>query len=125
MFNWQTETWTRGADMAAARWYPSVAELANGEEVIVGGGPATAEVYQANGAIRALTGFTQYGGRTYPFMGSRPDAQLGLVGPYTAADGTIRPIGSTTLCLAATSTANSAAILLVTCNGNALQKWTW
>ena len=82
IFNWQTETWTRGNDMAAGRWYPSVAEMANGEEVIVGGGPATAEVYQTNGAIRALTGFTKYNQRLYPFMGSRPDAQLGLFGPY-------------------------------------------
>ena len=85
VFNWQAETWTRGNDMAAARWYPSVAQTANGEEVIIGGGPARAEVYQENGAIRALTGFTQYGGRAYPFMGSRPDTQLGLYGPYTTA----------------------------------------
>jgi hypothetical protein len=84
VFNWQTETWTRGNDMAAARWYPSVAEMANGEEVIIGGGPATAEAYQTNGAIRALSGFTQYSARAYPFMGSRPDTQLGLFGPYTA-----------------------------------------
>jgi hypothetical protein len=83
VFNWQTETWTRGNDMAAARWYPAVAEMANGEEVIIGGGPATAEVYQTNGAIRALPGFTQYSARTYPFLGSRPDTQLGLVGPFT------------------------------------------
>ena len=82
VFNWQTETWTRGKDMAAARWYPSVARMANGEEVIVGGGPTTAEVYQANGAIRPLTGFTRYGARLYPFLESRPDTQLGLIGPY-------------------------------------------
>ena len=82
VFNWQTETWTRGNDMAAARWYPAVAETANGEEVIVGGGPATAEVYQTNGALRALSGFTKYSARLYPFMGSRPDTQLGLFGPY-------------------------------------------
>ena len=83
IFNWQTETWSRGADMAAARWYPSVAETANGEEVIVGGGPATAEVYQANGAIRPLTNFTKYNARLYPFLGSRPDTQLGFLGPTT------------------------------------------
>jgi Domain of unknown function (DUF1929)/Ricin-type beta-trefoil lectin domain len=82
VFNWQTETWSRGNDMAAARWYPAVAETANGEEVIVGGGPATAEVYQTNGALRALSGFTKYSARLYPFMGSRPDTQLGLFGPY-------------------------------------------
>jgi hypothetical protein len=101
VFNWQTETWTRGNDMAAARWYPSVAETANGEEVIVGGGPATAEVYQTNGAIRALSGFTKYNARLYPFMGSRPDTQLGLFGPYatgytinTSGDGVITATGT-------------------------------
>ena len=84
IFNWQTETWSRGNDMAAGRWYPSLAEMANGELSIVGGGPATAEAYQANGAIRLLTGFTNttYGGRIYPFMGSRPDTLLQLYGPY-------------------------------------------
>jgi hypothetical protein len=81
VFNWQTETWTRGNDMAAARWYPAVAAMANGEEVIIGGGPATAEVYQTNGALRPLSGFTRYSARAYPFMGSRPDTQLGLFGP--------------------------------------------
>ncbi|MDI6103790.1 DUF1929 domain-containing protein [Actinoplanes sp. NEAU-A12] len=83
VFHWQTETWTRGNDMAGARWYPSVAETANGEEVIIGGGPTTAEVYQTNGAIRALPNFTKYSGRIYPFMVSRPDAQLGVFGPET------------------------------------------
>jgi len=83
IFDWKTETWSRGADMAGARWYPSVAETANGEEVIVGGGPSTAEVYQNNGAIRELTGFTKYNARLYPFMGSRPDTQLALFGPYS------------------------------------------
>ncbi|HET9411779.1 MAG TPA: galactose oxidase-like domain-containing protein [Candidatus Saccharimonadales bacterium] len=84
IFNWQTETWTRGANMASARWYPSVAAMANGEQVIIGGGPATAEVYQANSAIRVLTEFTNttYGNRLYPFMMSRPDVLLGLFGPY-------------------------------------------
>ncbi|WP_433797087.1 galactose oxidase-like domain-containing protein [Actinoplanes sp. CA-252034] len=82
VFNWQSETWTRGNDMAGARWYPSVTEMANGEEVIIGGGPATAEVYQTNGAIRPLPNFTKYNARIYPFMISRPDTQLGLFGPY-------------------------------------------
>lgn len=83
LFDWRTETWSRGRDMAAPRWYPSVAQTANGEEVIIGGGPSTAEVYQADGAIRPLTYFTQAGGRLYPFLGSRPDTQLAVLGPYT------------------------------------------
>jgi hypothetical protein len=103
IFNWQTERWSRGPDMAAARWYPSVTSMANGEQAIVGGGPATAEVYQKNGAIRRLPGFMNalYGGRVYPFMISRPDTQLGLFGPYntmytvnTAGNGVITGTGN-------------------------------
>lgn len=84
IFNWQTETWSLGKNMAAGRWYPSLATMANGELSIIGGGPARAEVYQTNGAIRPLPGFTNamYGGRIYPFMGSRPDTLLQLYGPY-------------------------------------------
>ncbi|MCW2621276.1 MAG: putative galactose oxidase [Frankiales bacterium] len=82
IFHWRTESWTRGADMAAGRWYPSVTTMANGEAVIVGGGPSPAEVYQTNGAIRRLPSFTDYSARRYPFMISRPDGLLGLFGPY-------------------------------------------
>ena len=84
IFDWQTETWSRGPDMAAGRWYPSVTEMANGEATVVGGGPSTDEVYQTNGSIRQLTNATDntYDGRQYPFMNSRPDTQLGLYGPY-------------------------------------------
>ena len=84
IFNWQTETWTRGSNMAGGRWYPSVTTMANGEQAIVGGGPAIAEVYGVNGTLRSLLGFNNaiYGDRIYPFMISRPDTQLGLFGPY-------------------------------------------
>lgn len=84
IFNWRTETWSRGPDMAAGRWYPSVAETANGEATIVGGGPAVDEVYQTDGSIRSLANISDgtYGGRLYPFMNSRPDTQLALYGPY-------------------------------------------
>ena len=84
IFDWKTETWSRGSNMAAGRWYPSVTAMANGELSIIGGGSERAEVYQTNGAIRSLPGFTNtlYGGRIYPFMGSRPDTLLQLYGPY-------------------------------------------
>lgn len=84
IFDWRTETWSRGKDMAAGRWYPSLATMANGEVAIIGGGPTKTEVYQTNGTIRSVTGFTNtaYGGRIYPFMTSRPDTQLQLLGPY-------------------------------------------
>jgi hypothetical protein len=82
IFDWQTETWSRGPDMAAERWYPSVAALGNDEAVIVGGGPAIPEVYQTDGTLRRLTGASGYSSRSYPFLVPRPDGQVELVGPY-------------------------------------------
>jgi len=81
IFDWRTETWSRGPDMAAARWYPSVAALGNDEAVIVGGGPALPEVYQTNGMLRRLTNASGYSDRSYPFLVTRPDGQVELVGP--------------------------------------------
>ena len=80
-FDWRTETWSRGPDMAAARWYPSVAALGNGEALIVGGGPGTAEVHTDDGTLRRLTGFRSFAQRIYPFLVPRPDGQVELVGP--------------------------------------------
>jgi hypothetical protein len=67
LFDWRTETWSRGPDMNSERWYPSVAALGSGEALIVGGGPATAEVYKTYRALRGLTGFTSFAKRAYPF----------------------------------------------------------
>lgn len=99
IFNWKTESWSRGPDMASGRWYPSVAAMANGENVIVGGGPATPEAYETNGLLRSLVGLTdnQYGDRVYPWMISRPDTLLGLFGPYNAThSANVSGIGVTT-----------------------------
>src|SRR5215207_8710632 len=82
IFDWRTETWSRGPDMASARWYPSVAALGNDEAVIVGGGPSIPEVYETNGALRRLTNASGYSARIYPFLVPRPDGQVELVGPY-------------------------------------------
>ena len=86
IFDWRTETWSRGPDMNAARWYPGVAALSNGEALIVAGGPATAEVYQTNGALRRLTGFSSFARRSYPFLVPRPDGQVELIGPDNRMD---------------------------------------
>jgi hypothetical protein len=86
IFDWRTEAWSRGPDMNAARWYPSVAALSNGEAVIVGGGPATAEVYQTNRVLRRLTGFSSFARRSYPFLVPRPDGKVELVGPDNRMD---------------------------------------
>jgi Domain of unknown function (DUF1929)/FG-GAP repeat len=83
IFNWQNETWSRGPNMAAERWYPAVQALGNDEAVIVGGGPAIPEVYQTNGTLRRLTNASGYSDRLYAFLTTRPNGQVELMGPST------------------------------------------
>jgi hypothetical protein len=83
IFNWQTETWKRGPNMAAERWYPAVQALGNNEAAIVGGGPAIPEVYQTDGTLRRLSTASGYSARLYPFLTTRPDGQIELLGPST------------------------------------------
>jgi hypothetical protein len=81
IFDWRNETWSRGPDMSAGRWYPSLAALGNDEAVIVGGGPAVPEVYQTDGTFRRLTNASGYSAREYPFLSTRPDGKVELLGP--------------------------------------------
>jgi ricin-type beta-trefoil lectin protein/galactose oxidase-like protein len=80
LFDWRTETWRRGPDMAAERWYPSVTALPNQEALILGGGPENAEVYQRNQWIRLLTGFVTTSSRLYPLLTVRPDGYVDKLG---------------------------------------------
>ncbi len=93
LFNSAAQTWARTADMRpeSERWYPSVAPLANGEMLILGGLKESAlpEVRQTNGAIRALTNISTTIGaeprlwrnRWYPFVQVRPNGQVAYLGP--------------------------------------------
>ena len=86
IFDWRKEElgqqpWSRGPDMAAERWYPAVQALGNNEAVIVGGGPAVPEVYQTNKTLRRLTKASGYSDRLYPFLTTRPDGKVQLMGP--------------------------------------------
>jgi hypothetical protein len=83
IFNWQNETWSRGPDMAAARWYPAVQALGNNEAVILGGGPTVPEVYQTDKKLRKLSNASGYSDRLYPFLTTRPNGQVELMGPVT------------------------------------------
>jgi hypothetical protein len=83
LFNWQSETWSRGPDMAAARWYPAVQALGNNEAVIVGGGAAVPEVYQTDKTLRRLSNASGYSDRLYAFLTTRPNGQVELMGPVT------------------------------------------
>ncbi len=67
IFDPVSKTWTRGPNMRAGRWYPSVTPLPNGELLITGGQTQTGanntvhEVWQTNGTLRPLTGATTSG----------------------------------------------------------------
>ncbi len=82
-FDPSTNTWTAGAPMSQARWYPSVTPLANGEMLVTGGGPALSEVRQANGTFRALTNAQQavWAKREYQWMIATANGKTAYVGP--------------------------------------------
>jgi WD40 repeat protein len=87
VFNPATNSWTRGADMAFERWYPSVTGLPNGEMLITEGGPDTPEVRQRNGSLRALTSAV-LNLPLYPWLDVAPDGRAFYSGP----DQTMRKI---------------------------------
>ena len=81
-FNAASNSWTLGADMRWARWYPSVTPLTNGEMLITGGRPWIPEVRRTDGSIRALS--EQTGSMDvpfYPWMDVAPDGRVFYSGP--------------------------------------------
>lgn len=80
VFNPATKTWTRTADMAYERWYPTVTGLRDGEMLITEGGPDIPEVRQRNGTIRALTTASR-NLPLYPWMDVAPDGRAFYSGP--------------------------------------------
>ena len=82
-FTPRANQWARTNNMSFARWYPSVTQLPNAELLITGGGPATPEVRQTNGAIRQLTSAAQnyWANRDYPWLQTAPDGRVAFVGP--------------------------------------------
>ncbi|WP_320673030.1 LamG-like jellyroll fold domain-containing protein, partial [Patulibacter defluvii] len=80
LFDWRTETWSRGPDMAGERWYPTVAALANGESLVTGGGPTLPEVFTGGSTIRGLSGFATADSRLYSFLQTGVDGRALDVG---------------------------------------------
>ncbi|MDO9355765.1 MAG: DUF1929 domain-containing protein, partial [Solirubrobacteraceae bacterium] len=71
IFDWRTETWSKGPDMADGRWYPSLATQADGSALIIGGGPKVAELFEQNdgkSSVRQLTKLITGTSRDYPLM---------------------------------------------------------
>ena len=83
IFDFNTNSWGRGPDMAYERWYPSVAALANSEHFVMGGGPDTHEVRQTNNTMRTLTGAVLAHGREYPFIQLGLDGRVIYAGPQS------------------------------------------
>jgi hypothetical protein len=90
VFNPTANTWTRGADMAFERWYPTVTGLRNGEMLITEGGPDTPEVRMTNGAMRSLSTASR-NLPLYPWLDVAPDGRAFYSGP----DQTMRKLDTT------------------------------
>jgi hypothetical protein len=85
-FDHESDAWTRGADMAEERWYPTVTPLRDGEMLISDGieGRADApEVRQTDGSFRSLT-TAHRDLPLYPWLDVAPDGRAFYSGPSTS-----------------------------------------
>jgi hypothetical protein len=80
LFNPATDTWTRGPDMAAPRWYPTVTPLSDGEMLITEGGPDIPEARQTDGTLRSLSS-ASLNLPLYPWMDVAPNGRTFVSGP--------------------------------------------
>jgi hypothetical protein len=80
LFNPATNTWLLGPNMAAARWYPSVTPLTNGEMLITEGGPDIPEVRRTDGSLRTLN-TAALNLPLYPWLDVAPDGRVFYSGP--------------------------------------------
>ena len=79
-FDAGTNAWSRGPNMAAERWYPSVTPLSNGESLITSGGPDMPEVLRTDGTLRALnTASLEL--PLYPWIDVAPNGRAFYSGP--------------------------------------------
>jgi hypothetical protein len=101
LYNPQTSSWTRGADMAAARWYPTVTGLPDGRVLVVSGDNAnfdnefnqnvevpmriasdtTPEIYNPNTNTWTSLPSASRTMPLYPFMFVLPDGRVFNAGP--------------------------------------------
>jgi Concanavalin A-like lectin/glucanases superfamily/Domain of unknown function (DUF1929) len=82
VFNYLTNTWNVGPNMAAERWYPSVTPLRDGEMLITEGGPDIPEVRTTSGSLRRLT-TASLNLPLYPWIDVAPDGRAFYSGPST------------------------------------------
>ena len=90
VFDPVSNTWTLGANMLGARWYPTVTPLRNGEMLITSGRVNTPEVRTLNGSLRPLT-TASLSLPLYPWLDVSPDGRAFYSGP----DPTLRALDTT------------------------------
>jgi Domain of unknown function (DUF1929) len=86
IFDSKQRSWSRGPNMTYSRWYPSVTNLANGDALITGGGPAIPEVYSSagSGSLRVLS-TASLKTELYPWMQLAPNGKVVHFGPEATA----------------------------------------
>lgn len=95
IYDFSTNTWSSGADMNDARWYPTNCTLSNGEVLVIGGSigktdpdpPAMntlPQVWQVSGGYRSLTSAVLRL-PLYPWMHLAPDGRVFNSGPNETA----------------------------------------
>ena len=85
VFNQATNTWSRGADMALERWYPTVTPLNDGEMLITEGGPDVPEVRDRRTGASAGSAPPRWTCRSIRGWTSRPTAGPSTPAPTTDA----------------------------------------
>jgi PKD repeat protein len=87
IFDPLTQTWSRGADMAKARWYPTLTTMSDGRALVVSGDDENgarvdlAEIYDP--ATDTWTPTTPKTAGLYPFMYQLPDGRMYEAGTKT------------------------------------------
>ncbi|PYN90404.1 MAG: hypothetical protein DMD89_33675 [Candidatus Rokuibacteriota bacterium] len=96
IFDFSSRTWSRGADMLGARWYPTNTTLENGDVLVVSGSITESqvntipEVWNAAAGWRSLTG-AALSLPLYPWMHLAPNGMAFYSGP----EGTTRYLDTT------------------------------
>ena len=89
-FDWNTDAWSPGVNMAYPRWYPTVTTMGNSEMLITSGGPPIPEVRQSDGTLRQLSN-ASLSLPLYPWFDVAPDGRAFDSGP----DQTMRSLDPT------------------------------
>jgi Domain of unknown function (DUF1929)/Ricin-type beta-trefoil lectin domain-like/Clostridial hydrophobic W len=86
-FNFFTQTWSREADTAYFRYYPSMATLGNGDMITFGGTKTASpfELMRFDGSWKSLSGMSFFQDiNYYPWGQTAPNGKLFYVGPDPA-----------------------------------------